>query len=99
MSQSSEASCYGTLTSPSQGFLTFQINNVKQSKGTPFPRWTFELDRLLSFDFSKLYSFNDEHTELTVSNYSLATGNTTLLSKITVMEIVEAGADQVNTRL
>ena len=95
MSQSSEASCYGSLTSPTQGFLTFQINNVKQSKGTLFPRWTFDLNRMLSFDFGQLYTFNDDHTELTVSNYSYTSGNTTLLSKITVMEIVEAGADQV----
>ena len=50
---------------------------------------------MLSFDFTKSYEFNDDHTELTVSNISLINKNSTIISKISVMEIVEAGADSV----
>merc|ERR1712012_425442 len=94
-SQSSDASCYGSITSPTEGFLTFQFNSVKPAREVPFPRWTFQFDRLLSFDFTKSYEFNDDHTELTVSNISLINKNSTIIPKISVMEIVEAGADSV----
>ena len=53
------------------------------------------LTRLLSFDFSKLYSFNEDHTVLTVSNYSYTTKESHVLSKVSIMEVLEAGPDRV----
>lgn len=54
-----------------------------------FPVHTLSLKRLLSFDFKKLYSFNDAHTELTVSNYSYTTKEETILSKISVIRMID----------
>ena len=54
-----------------------------------FPVHTLSLKRLLSFDFKKLYSFNDAHTELTVSNYSYTTKEETILSKISVIQMID----------
>ena len=95
VSQSSDATCYGGLSSPTEGFQTFVFSNGKNERGNLFPVWTFPLDRLLSFDFSKLYTFNEDHSLLTVSNFSYTTKETHLLSKISVIQIVEAGQHHV----
>ena len=95
MSQSSDATCYGGLTSPTDGFQTFKFSHANPEKGLEFPHWTHQLTRLLSFDFSKLFSFNEDHTVLTVSNYSYTTKESHVLSKIFIMEVLEDGPDRV----
>ena len=95
MSQSSDATCYGGLTSPTDGFQTFKFSHANPEKGLEFPDWTVHLTRLLSFDFSKLYSFNEDHTVLTISNYSYTTKESHVLSKVSIMEVLESGPDRV----
>ena len=95
MSQSSDATCSGGLTSPTDGFQTLVFSHASPERGPEFPPWTAHLSRLLSFDFSKLYSFNEDHTVLTVSNFSYTTKQSHVLSKISIVEVIETGADHV----
>ena len=95
MSQSFDATCYGGLTSPTDGFQTFKFSHASPVVGFRFPLWTIKFSRLLSFDFSKLYSFDEDHTVLTISNYTHSTKESHVLSKIYVMEVIESRPNRV----
>lgn len=95
MAQSSDATCHGGLSSPTEGFQTFDFSSGKKDNGLNFPVWTEHLSNMLSFDFKKLFTFNEEHSVLSVSNYSYTTGKSSLVSNMSVVEIVETGHNYV----
>ena len=93
VAQSSDATCYGGLNSPTDGFQTFEFSNVRKSSALEFPDWT--LDRLVSFDFLKLYEFNRDHTVLTISNYTYTDQEARNISRVTVMEVLDTARARV----
>ena len=95
MAQSSDATCHGGLSSPTEGFQTFEFSSAKKENGLSFPVWTKHLRNMLSFDFKQLFTFNEDHTVLSISNYSYTTGKSSLVSNMSLVEIVETGHNYV----
>jgi len=95
MAQSSDATCHGGLSSPTEGFQTFDFSSGKKDNGLSFPDWTTDLTNMLSFDFKKLFTFNEDHSVLSVSNYSYTTGESVLVSNMSVVKTVEEGRNYV----
>jgi len=95
VAQSSDATCHGGLSSPEDGFQTFQLGSVTPDRGNLFPMWTAQLKRLLTFDFNRLYSFNEDRTTFFVSNYSYTTKESILVSRTTLVQIEENGANRI----
>lgn len=89
VAQSSDATCHGGLSSPEDGFQTFQLGQVVPDTGNLFPMWTAGLNRLLTFDFNRLYSFTEDRTSLLVSNYSYTTKQAFPLSRTTLVRVYE----------
>jgi len=95
VAQSSEATCHEGLSSPEDGFQTFPLDSVTPDRGNLFPMWTAQLKRLLTFDFKRLYSFNEDRLTFSVSNYSSSTEESVLVSSTALVQIVENGANRV----
>ena len=57
--------------------------------------WTAQLKRLLTFDFNRLYSFDEDRTFLSVSNYSYTTKESVLVSRTSLVQINETGPNHV----
>lgn len=95
VAQSSDATCHGGLSSPEDGFQTFQLGQVIADTGNLFPMWTARLNRLLTFDFNRLYSFSEDRTSLLVSNYSYTTKQIFPLSRITMVTKYEQSPSRV----
>ena len=96
VAQSSDATCHGGLSSPTDGFQTFQLGlPAPTDPAHLFPPWAVQPGRLITFDFAHLYSFTPDRQAFVVSNYSYTTREATLLSRTTVVQTVEAGPDWV----
>jgi len=99
VAQSSDATCHGGLTTPEDGFQTYQLGlsslGLQTEHGKLFPSWTAQLNSLLTFDFTRLFSFAEDLSFLAVSNYSYTTKKSTLVSRTTVVQVVESGDSQV----
>ena len=101
MAQSSDATCHGGLTSPEQGFQTFQFTSgggggpAAAVTGNLFPIWTVPLRRLTTFDFTKLYSLSADQSEWLVSNYSYARGAGGAEARVTVVQVLQSTHSRV----
>lgn len=95
VAQSSDATCHGGLASPEDGFQTFQLGSVKPDRGNLFPMWTAQLNRLLTFDFNRLYSFDEDRTSILVSNYTYTTKKSILVSRTTLVQVNETGLNHI----
>ena len=91
VAQSSDATCHGGLTSPTDGFQTFQMGQPTRINTTNlFPKWAAKRASLITVDYANLYEFSSDRESLSVSTYSYATKASTLVSRISVMKKVES---------
>ena len=90
--QSTDATCHGGLASSADGFQTFELGLPTRPNATNlFPAWAAQ--RLLTIDYTNLYSFSPDGVAFTVSNYTYATKETKLLSRTTIVETVMDGGE------
>ena len=89
VAQSTDATCHGGLTSPTDGFQTFQIGRPTLLNSTNlFPKWAAKRASLITVDYANLYEFSSDRESLSVSTYSHTTKASTLVSRISVMKKV-----------
>ena len=89
VAQSTDATCHGGLTSPTDGFQTFQIGRPTLLNSTNlFPKWAAKRASLITVDYANLYEFSSDRESLSVSTYSYTTKASSLVSRISVMKKV-----------